>query len=565
MPHAFAALLSCALIAQPAPSVTHEGTTFRVVATVPTPNNPHGAAFSPDRRTAYIACSGADEVIALDLETLEITRRYDAPQAPLDVAFTPEHDALLVTQFAGESILRLDLDDGSTRAIASPGAGPSLFSRPGKRDARYLVSEHADVVTEIAPDGSPRRRWRTGDRPYPGDVTSDGILLFVPNRDEGSVTVIDTLNDRVAATTPVGERPEGGAVTPDDATYIAALGGADRLSLINTASFEVIEEIAEGVGPRPFSVTMAGPGYALVNNAGGETLSVLHLPTRRVVGRLPVGEIPIVVRAHPDGRRFLVMCEGSHHVAVVERVDEPEPRAGAKTEVLVLGMIHSGHRESERYGLDMVRGIIRAYAPDEVFTEIPPNRLERAMEQWTADGEIREERVRVFPEYVDALFPLLEEMDFRIVPTAGWTREMNDYRRRTLGELSRDPERAEEWAAHQAAMARMRERLAQMGAGDDPRVIHSDAYDRAIEQGYAGPYNRFFNDDLADGGWDNINAKHYAHIARRLDAIRGEGKRVLITYGAAHKGWFLERLRERGDVTLLEAAPFIDAAEAARD
>jgi len=152
-----------------------------------------------------------NEVIALDLETREIARRHEAPLAPLDVALAPEGDALLVSQFAGASIVRLELADGATRAVASPGEGPSLFSRPGKRGARYLVSEHADVVTEIAPDGAPLRRWETGDRPYPGDVTSDGILLFVPNRDEGSVTVVDTLNDRIAATTPVGEQP-----TPED-------------------------------------------------------------------------------------------------------------------------------------------------------------------------------------------------------------------------------------------------------------------------------------------------------------------------------------------------------------
>jgi len=560
------ALFAGAAGAQPGAGVTHEGTTFRVVATIPTPSNPHGAAFSPDGRTAYIACSGADEVIALDLETREIARRHEAPLAPLDVALAPEGDALLVSQFAGASIVRLELADGATRAVASPGEGPSLFSRPGKRGARYLVSEHADVVTEIAPDGAPLRRWETGDRPYPGDVTSDGILLFVPNRDEGSVTVVDTLNDRIAATTPVGERPEGGAVTPDDALYIGALGGADSLTLVSTASFEVIEEIDKGVGPRPFSVTMAGADYALVNNAGGETLSVLHLPTRRVVGRLPVGEIPIVVRAHPDGRRFLVMCEGSHHVAIVERIDAPEPRAEEKTEVLVLGMIHSGHRDSERYGLDLVREIVREFNPDEVFIEIPPNRMERAMRQWQDRRAIEEPRVRVFPEYTDALFPLLDEMDFRIIPTAGWTAEMNDYRRRRLAELSEDPARADEWAAHQQAMTEMRASLEALGPADDPALIHTDDYDRIIDKAYAGPYNRFFNDDLADGGWDNINAKHYAHIARRLDKIRGQGRRVLITYGAAHKGWFLQRLRRRPDVVLIEAGPVLDAArEALRD
>ena len=109
-------------------------------------------------------------------------------------------------------------------------------------------------------------------------------------------------------------------------------------------------------------------------------------------------------------------------------------------------------------------------------------------------------------------------------------------------------------------MAAMDDAIKAIGGDDDPRTIHTDAYDRIIERGF-GPYNEHFNDDLADGGWDNINAKHFALIAAHLDSIRGQGRRVLVTFGAAHKGWFLSRLGERDDVTLLEVAPFLDEIE----
>ena len=66
---------------------------------------------------------------------------------------------------------------------------------------------------------------------------------------------------------------------------------------------------------------------------------------------------------------------------------------------------------------------------------------------------------------------------------------------------------------------------------------------------------------IGDGGWDTINAKHYALIGRRLDKISGLGRRVVIMFGAGHKHWFLDRLRERDDVTLLEVAPYLDQIE----
>ncbi len=64
------------------------------------------------------------------------------------------------------------------------------------------------------------------------------------------------------------------------------------------------------------------------------------------------------------------------------------------------------------------------------------------------------------------------------------------------------------------------------------------------------PYSRHFNDDLGAGGWDNINAAHYALIARALEQHRGEGKRFLITFGAWHKHWFKKELRKRDDIVI---------------
>lgn len=551
--------------------LAHEGTVFEVVATTPLPRNPHGSAFSADGKRAYIACSGDDVVVEFDLATNTVLRRFAAPGAPLDVALAPDGQRLLVTQFQKDSVLSVPLDGSEASVATTPGDGPSLFSRPGKRGRRYLVSERADKVSEVSPEGAIERVWATGNRPYPGDVTSDGILLFVPNRDADSVSVIDTLNNRTITTTAVPAGPEGGAVRLDDVDYVVACNKADRVAFINTASFHVTKEIGEGIGPRPFAVTMIPGGrYALVNNAGGDTVSVLDVEAREVVGRLRVGRQPIVVRAHPDGERMLVSCEGDHHLAVV-RITRPESaRGAARTKVGVMGMIHSEHRTSERYSLEMVRGIIEAFGPDDVCVEIPPNRFETAMEQWSRDRKVIEDRTRVFPEYVDALFPMLDHARFAIIPTAGWTKEMNDYRRDRLRELSKDPARARQWAEYEKSMETMEHKLEALGATppyrgtDDPRMIHGEEYDRIMGEADWGPYNRYFNDDLADGGWDNINAKHFAHIARHLDRVRGQDRRVLITYGAAHKAWFMRTLREREDVELVDLAPFIEEAERAR-
>jgi len=538
---------------EPAYVVRADETVFTVERTISVPADPHGVAFSPDGALAYVACAGDDVVAVIDLDEGRLLRTIPAGSTPLDVFLTPQGDSLIATQFRSDALTRVPLDGSGPRTRIDVALSPSLFTREVK-GRRYVVCEFGDRVFELDAQGAPTRSWETARQPYPADLTSDGVLLFVPAKADNALTVVDTLNDRVVTTVEVGKAPEGAAVTADDVHCVVACSGSNELCYVNTASFEVVHRVREGVGPRPFGVTMTTDGrYALVNNADGDSVSILDVEAKKIVGALQVGDKPIVVRAHPDGLRLLVSCEGDDTVAVVRmrrsRRDSPDK---GPTEVAVLGMIHSGHTTSERYPVETIRAFLRAYRPDYVLTEIPPNRFDAALAQWRTKGAIDEPRVRVFPEYTDAVFPLMDELGYTIVPTAGWTAQMNDYRSRRLREIAQDPAFAQQLAEHKRAMEAMRRRIAALGPADDPFVIHSPEYDAAIDAGYGGPYNRYFNDELADGGWDNINAKHWANIERFLDSVSGQGARVLITFGAAHKGWFLRKLRERGDVQLVD-------------
>ncbi len=74
------------------------------------------------------------------------------------------------------------------------------------------------------------------------------------------------------------------------------------------------------------------------------------------------------------------------------------------------------------------------------------------------------------------------------------------------------------------------------------------------------PYDRLFNDALGPGGWTNINRAHWALIAAALDAERGRGRRVLITFGAWHAYWFKEQLALRDDVRVVSLREALDSS-----
>lgn len=247
---------------------------------------------------------------------------------------------------------------------------------------------------------------------------------------------------------------------------------------------------------------------------------------------------------------LLVACTGLDSAPLERRADAPDP-------VLVLGTIHSGHESSENFGLDVLAEMLRAYRPDFVLTEIPPDRFHQAAAEFAAHGTIQEARVSRFPEYTQVIFPLQQELGYEIVPCAGWTRKMAEARSAKLIEWRTS--RAAESAEVQGGMDAIEARCSELGLADDPAGMHLQLYDEVVRAGLE-PYDRLFNDDLGPGGWSNINTAHWNLIAAALDEHvdrrpTGE-RRFLVTFGAWHKYWILDQLGERSDVRIEALADY---------
>jgi len=548
----FGTLASIGLLALAAlPAVAQ---TFEVARTIPTGAAPHGMQRAGDR--LYVAAAGDDRIEVIDLRSGEVLERWPVGPSPLDLVASGE--GWLVSRFRGRHLAPLGADGGPAGEPIEVGEGPSLFAPRIVNGRAYIVSEMADRLSVI--DTATRRivdSFETGTRPYPAAVTRDGVLAFVPNRDADSVSVIDLLNDRVIREVRVCDAPSGGALTRNDVAYLVACRGDDRIMGINTASFSVTGAISKGIGPGPFALSVEPNGrFAFAGNASGETVSVFDPERLEPITEIAVGEQPIAMRI-ADGE-LLVASELSNTVAVIPIPPwQNEEATGEPNEVVVLGMVHGTHRTSESYSLDFLEAAVRAVDPDLVLTEIPPNRIEAAKRGFEATGRVTERRVSVFPEYTEVLFPLGREFGFEILPAAAWTEQMNDYRSAMLARIRNDPAYRRDWARHQAARRRFARKLGDRA--DDPFFIHSRRYDEITREGFAY-YDKYFNELLGPGGWTNINAAHYELIEEALDRNAYEGKRILVTFGASHKYWFLDKLRERDDIRLLDPKPFLEAA-----
>ncbi len=354
----------------------------------------------------------------------------------------------------------------------------------------------------------------------------------------------------------------GVAVFIEDEILIVP-GGSENLTAALPRDAVGLERMRQTAPMIPRTVTHDGVLAFRLDRAAG-TVTVADLLNGEVTARTPTCADAEAVGLTDDDVSFVVRCPGTTMPVLVNTathaVSEPpvsqaplaarDAVVGRKTEVLMIGTIHGTHRTSTRYSLEVLRGMLRMAKPDLVLTEIAPNRFDAAMREFGATGTITEPRVARFPEYVDVLFPLTRELSFTIVPTAGWSKPMDAYRTAALKRIESDPSRRAEWLAYARANATA-DSLTQRGGDDDPRFLNSDAYD-AIQTAGHEPYDRLFNAELGPGGWTNINRAHFANVARALDAHRGEGRRVVITYGAGHREWMVRELRKRADVVLLD-------------
>lgn len=143
---------------------------------------------------------------------------------------------------------------------------------------------------------------------------------WVTNGGDRSVTVLDLVNMRTAATIPVGDRPVAVAVNPvKDEVYVVN-AGSGSVSVVSAAENRVIAAIDVHREPVSIDVDKEGRrGY--VANAGSNNVSVIDLEKRREIAAVGVGESPAEAKISPDGNTLVVTNRRGGSVTVVDARD----------------------------------------------------------------------------------------------------------------------------------------------------------------------------------------------------------------------------------------------------
>lgn len=156
-----------------------------------------------------------------------------------------------------------------------------------------------------------------GDDPRGVVATPDGLLIYVANHGDNTVSVVARNTQTLVATIAVGHKPFGIDATPDNSRIYVTNYADDTVSVIDIATNTVTATIP--VGAKPLGITISPDGTtAYVTNSADDTVSILDLATNTETMTIAVGANPYGVSITPDGSRVYVANFAANSVSVID-------------------------------------------------------------------------------------------------------------------------------------------------------------------------------------------------------------------------------------------------------
>lgn len=200
--------------------------TMAVVKSVPVPCwGVNHADFSADGRYFIVSCEFSGELLKVDTAGMRILARQQLPlhhAMPQDVKLSPDGRTWYVADMTANGVWVLDGDRFTTPRLLPTGRGThGLYV---SRDSRTLYITNRGEGSVSLLDFAKGRlvgKWRLpgGGSPDMGGVSADGKVLWLSGRYDSEVYAIDTRDGRLLARIPVGSGPHGLAVYPQPGRY----------------------------------------------------------------------------------------------------------------------------------------------------------------------------------------------------------------------------------------------------------------------------------------------------------------------------------------------------------
>ncbi|HEX5159113.1 MAG TPA: YncE family protein [Ktedonobacterales bacterium] len=189
-----------------------DGHTWKLRATIATPDRPHSIVISPDGQWVYTGCYGGAAIAVINATSASLAATIPLPQAaePYGLAISPDGRYLYASDNLTGRLFVVDVQ--ARRAVDSVAVGlhPALIARSPDGKTLYVANggSHAVSVIDIGDDPAhPAVRATVVVTGYPHGiaVTPDGRYIVVADTLGKNLAIIEAQTLKVIATIP-GER-----------------------------------------------------------------------------------------------------------------------------------------------------------------------------------------------------------------------------------------------------------------------------------------------------------------------------------------------------------------------
>ncbi|MGE5636001.1 MAG: hypothetical protein ACM3UV_03520 [Nocardioidaceae bacterium] len=199
---------------------------------VPCPGVDH-MDFTADGRYLLASCEFGGRMVVVDVPRQRVVRSIELRSGamPQDVKLSPDGRTFYVADMASDGVWLVDARRFRRLGLVHTGAGAhGLYA---SRDSRVLYVSNRDEgsVSLISfRTRRPVRKWRIpgGGSPDMGGVSADGRVLWLSGRHHAEVYALDTRSGRLIARIGVGQGPHGLCVYPQPGRYSLGHTGVFR-------------------------------------------------------------------------------------------------------------------------------------------------------------------------------------------------------------------------------------------------------------------------------------------------------------------------------------------------
>jgi YVTN family beta-propeller protein len=250
---------------------------------------------TPDGKYAYIGNMASGCVSVVDIEAKKETSRLTGFFEPHGIVCLPDNSKVYISNMGAHEVAVIDVEKQMVASRMDIGSA-YVMARVG------MNVKMAEVVGIANPT-----------------LTIDGRYAYAADGDSNQVAVIDTIDDSVVATIPVGDDPWRAYASPDCTKMVVPNNGDETISVIDTATNKVIATFPGGADMTGVNFVNGGK-KAYVISRGDNAVYIFDMEKMREIKKVKLGlnVSPETASTTLDGKKVYLAASQRNSVFVFD-------------------------------------------------------------------------------------------------------------------------------------------------------------------------------------------------------------------------------------------------------